>query len=65
MSDWKKEKPNIDGFYWYRETQDSEPEILEVWGKTQVAICGSEFPCTVEEKQGEWFGPLEPPKTKA
>lgn len=74
---WSSERPSVDGFYWSRVNyQDPDPEIVRVnnsaifangmW-QNQIFVTGEEqgylYDQFVQERGGEWLGPLEPAKT--
>ena len=65
---WTSSKPSLPGWYWYREKHTERPLILDVQllssGKlailAQLNRLGEDY-IYVEDLNGEWAGPLEPP----
>ncbi len=67
---WTKEKPTVEGWYWYAEG-DYKPEIIKVTVMNiqdgskvyYMLISGSDSIYEYDEFSGvEWYGPIEPPK---
>ena len=68
---WTSEKPVVYGYYWYRayecdsKTSFGRTEMLLVsnreWG-LEVTWMGYEPTCGLSDLNGEWYGPIEPPK---
>jgi hypothetical protein len=64
---WTTDKPTEPGFWWYRKHQTHAPSLLETYialnRQLYTRFCdgsGSRYP--VETFDGEWAGPLEPPR---
>jgi hypothetical protein len=64
---WTKDKPTVPGWYWWRRNGDAQ--ILEVSvGGGRNDRCrlwvrrGDEAAIRVDDLNGDWAGPLDPPK---
>ena len=67
---WTTEKPKMPGKYWYRDVHGI-PIVVRVYGQwtptptTRMDIwveVPGEADCNVDDMNGEWVGPLEPPE---
>ena len=62
---WTQDKPICTGWYWWRETQETDPEILKIYyTTTSVLMAGSMdgWDLPVDDLEGgEWSDRLEPP----
>lgn len=62
LPDWSNESPSIGGFYWYREnsTASVEPFVVQIieLGDGELRIA----PQFDYIKEGQWAGPIFPPK---
>lgn len=51
---WTKDKPEASGFYWWRESADEDPEVVEFYnGETYRA--GAFISAEQAELTGEWL----------
>ncbi len=59
---WDSEMPARDGFYWYKNSKDWTPTIIEIVG-AEVSFMWDTWPITlVASREGSmWAGPLQPP----
>jgi hypothetical protein len=59
---WVTETPTAPGYYWWRESGSEEPCIVEVDIKQRrVLSLGTDEAPSLDEMEGEWYGPLESP----
>lgn len=67
---WTKEKPTVEGWYWYHgpfryPSDEAETYMTEVYLSCGYLIAGrtsDDWDINVSELSGEWYGPIEPPK---
>jgi hypothetical protein len=66
---WRTEKPTKEGWYWWRETPQSEAFVIKVNisefdpKRNSVSFSGTDGDALLDEwTVGEWAGPLEPPE---
>lgn len=62
---WSREKPTVEGHYWYRD-KSCRPDIILVEGDgSYIEPLIVRWECAddqlVSEMDGEWCGPLTPP----
>lgn len=55
---WTKERPEVDGWYWFFDVAD--PEIVEV--KDNHVYWTRSGDCSLDELDGEWSGPIPEPE---
>ena len=59
---WTTELPTASGHYWWREPGGQEPCIVEVDIKRRaVSSLGTDEAPSLDEMEGEWYGPLLSP----
>ena len=65
---WRTEKPTKEGWYWWRETPQSEAFVIKVNisefdpKRNSVSFSGTDGDALLDEwTVGHWAGPLEPP----
>ena len=59
---WTTELPTASGYYWWRELGHKEAFIVEVNIERQtVSSRDTDDAASLDEMDGEWCGPLEPP----
>jgi hypothetical protein len=51
---WTHEKPKESGWYWYRESADSVPEIVQYCAPSDIWRCGYDGLSDVDTLTGEW-----------
>ncbi len=65
MLHWTTDNPTVAGLYWYRPSVGLKGIIVEVefLGGT-LTVIGTNAACSgaVAQIQGQWAGPLEPPR---
>jgi hypothetical protein len=68
--DWTTEKPTMPGKYWYR-AGNGTPIVVRVYDQRTPTPTGrmdvwvevpGEADCNIDDMDGEWVGPLEPPE---
>jgi hypothetical protein len=66
---WRTEKPTKEGWYWWRETPQSEAFVIKVNisefdpKRNSVSFSGTDGDALLDEwTVGEWAGPLTPPE---
>jgi len=63
---WTTDKPTKPGWYWYRPASDQNIEVVEIarpHGDLHIYMLGHPDLCPpYEQVEGEWAGPLEPPR---
>ena len=56
---WTTELPTASGYYWWRASGSEEPCIVEVDTKRRtVSSLGTDEAPSLDEMEGEWYGPL-------
>ena len=59
---WTIDTPTVSGYYWWREPGSLDAFIVEVDIETQtVSSSGTDDPASLDEMDGEWYGPLKRP----
>jgi len=58
---WTKDKPKVDGYYWYRDKYTAKPKI-HGYSAGIVYPIGINEEYYVEEFNGEWAGPIPLPR---
>ncbi len=59
-------RPESEGWYWYRKSDQHRWSVMEVWRDRNQWWCGDsrvlqDNPNFLENMDGEWYGPIVPP----
>lgn len=65
---WSKDKPIVNGFFWYKKNKTAKPEICELCYVTDPRIESTTYWTAfdnftyLDKVNGLWCGPIFPPK---
>ena len=64
---WTTDKPTNAGWYWYRPASDQDIEVVQIarphGENLHIYMLGDPDRCpSYQQVEGEWAGPLEPPR---
>jgi hypothetical protein len=64
---WTKSKPKVDGYYWYQAGRKFIPYMIvfDTRYRDIAFVPGGETCSRMNELNGYFYGPVEPPKLKA
>lgn len=65
--EWSKNKPKVDGFFWYAMNDNREPiTIVEVYdintSMPSISWIGTDVDKDLNKINGYWFGPISAPE---